>query len=109
MTEKQAALKVHILWSWLASHPGHDKREHPLYMPLHIDQLYLDCPWCELYRSRDGGNCDGCTLAKVNDKCTEYGSWYDRWEFNLPYQHGYSVEAGSIATLAWQEYKRLGG
>lgn len=104
-----AALKVYCIWSWLASHPGHDKREHPLYWDLHIDQLYLDCPWCDLYRSRDSVNCAGCPLSNVNEDCAEYSSWYAHWEVNLPFQSGYSIEAGNIATLAWQEYKRLGG
>ena len=104
-----AALKVHILWAWLASHPGHDKREHPLYRALRIGQPYLECPWCELYRSRhDDHNCTDCPLAEVDARCTVHGSWYDCWKRNIPFQSGYSVEAGNIAGLAWQEYKRLG-
>ena len=109
MDEKQAALKVYVLWAWLELNPGCDKKEHPLYLDLNIGQLILECPWCELYR-RKNDNCVGCPLVeRVDERCMITDSWYERWEMDIFFPGECSIAAGNIAALAWSEYKRLGG
>ena len=112
MTEKYAALLVYVMWAWLEAHPYKYKSmkyNYPLYKELKFYKSLSECPWCRLFWLPDLKlRCKGCPISKVSRNCFSPSSFFGRW-VNSPDAFDKSVNAGEIAKIAWQEYKRLGG
>ena len=113
MNEKLAALKVYCLWAGIAEGKLCKKMDYPLFLELGIHLCEHHCPWCEIfnkntYISRVLCTHD-CPLGKVSP-CYEYDSLYEEWRlFSKVTKEERAMLAGDIATIAWKEYKRLGG
>ena len=113
--QKNHALKVYILWSWLERNPTESKENHPLWDELGYRAYRSGCAWCSVYLE---SWCDGCPLNEVDQACCNGETWYDLWwkagwglpENLSPLNMRVRKEmAGNIAQVAWAEYKRLGG
>ena len=97
MTERTAALKVYVIWAWLAQNPDKNKDEYPLFEELCYIDAPFECPWCHIF--------DGCTDCPLVS-CRE-GSLHYQWASNPQDLKLCSKCAGEIARIAWAEYKRL--
>ncbi len=108
VSKRSAALKTYTLWAWLEQNPFKSKEDYPLYDELYYEYQNNSCYWCTLfYRHGDNYVCisKNCPLAKANKSCDGNNSLYNNWFYNKSPK----VNAGEIAQIAWQEYKRLGG
>lgn len=81
LSEKEAALLVYIMWSWLAKHPGKLKSDFPLHAKLRFNTFYNECPWCTLYWCTLYEKCETCVLYKNDSscRCSDFNSNYALW------------------------------
>jgi hypothetical protein len=118
---KLAALGVYILWAGIEARGLKKKNEYPLFNELHYWAINFSCPWCDMLGHNTGiepARCERyCPLSqyemekceKLNSNftissCVDVGSLYYSWV------HSFSrKDAGDIAAVAWNEYKKLGG
>jgi len=121
MTEKQAALLTYVMWSWLEANPGKRKKDHPFFYELGFSSFFDYCPLCELFRFDDEcGDCHNCPLLLRDMECVyshnyNHDSPFYKWNYysnnlvNYKVSKEASIAAGEIASVAWEEYKKLGG
>ena len=121
LSEKEAALLVYIMWSWLAKHPGKLKPDFPLHAKLRFHTFYNNCPWCTLYEK-----CATCVLYKNDYSCrcadpnSNYALWlyytvnvrYSGWKYLFKwwkvgyYKRRASHHARKIANIALDFYEQ---